>query len=43
MRDSSFNRNFLDSTEDSKDGGKMVLVMTMGLNLFFSAAFVYMV
>jgi len=33
----------MDSTENSKDGGKMVLIMTMGLNLFFSAAFVFMV
>ena len=43
MKDSNFNRNFLASAENSKDGGRMVLVMTMGINLFFSAAFVYMV
>ena len=42
MRDSNFNRNFLDSTEDTKDGGRIVLVLTMVVNFFFSAAFCYM-
>jgi len=42
MRDTNFNRNFLDSTEDTKDGGRIVLVLTMVVNFFFSAAFGYM-
>jgi hypothetical protein len=43
MPDTKFNRAFLDSSEDAKDGGRYVLVLTMALNLFFSAAFGYMV
>ena len=42
MKDTDFNRKFLASTADAKQGGKFVLVLTMALNLFFSAAFGYM-
>jgi hypothetical protein len=43
MKDTRFNRQFLQTTGSSKEAGKYVLVATLGLNLVFSAAFGYMV
>jgi hypothetical protein len=43
MKDTNFNRQFLQSTQNNEEAGKYVLLLTMGLNLFFSAAFGYMV
>ena len=42
MKDTTFTRGFTKSTKDAKDGGKMVLVLTMAVNFFFSGAFSYM-
>jgi len=43
MKDTTFNRQFLKSTQDNEEAGRYVLLLTMGLNIFFSAAFGYMV
>jgi hypothetical protein len=43
MKDNTFTRGFNQSTKNAEDGGKMVLVLTMAVNLFFSGAFSYMI